>query len=52
MRVMGYVSLGNIKIKISNNDSINFSNNWKVELLAEEAFQIENFKYPYTAFYE
>ena len=52
IRVMGYASLGNIKIKISNNDSINFSNNWKVKLLAEEAFQIENFKYPYTAFYD
>ena len=52
IRVMGYVSLGNIKIKISNNDSLNFSNNWKVKLLAEEAFQIENFKYPYTAFYD
>ena len=52
IRVIGYVSLGNIKIKISNNDHLSFSNNWKVKLLAEEAFQIKNFKYPYTAFYD
>ena len=51
IRVMGHVSLGHVKIKTSINDHLPFSNEWKVKLLAEETLQIENFKYPYTAFY-
>ena len=52
IRVMGHVSLGHVKIKTSINDHLPFSNDWKVKLLAEEALQIENFKYPFTAFYD
>ena len=52
IRVIGHVSLGHVKIKTSINNHLQFSNHWKVKLLAEEAFQIEKFKYPYTAFYD
>ena len=51
VRILGHVSLGDIKIKTSNSDDISFLNNWKVKLLAEETSQINNYSYPYTAFY-
>tara|TARA_A100001015_G_scaffold76854_1_gene85321 strand:+ start:2222 stop:4357 length:2136 start_codon:yes stop_codon:yes gene_type:complete len=50
VRVLGIASLGEIKIK-SSNAGISFIKNWKSKILAEEAFQIDNFKYPYTSFY-
>ena len=51
VRILGHVSLGDIKIKTSNSNDISFLNNWKVKLLAEETSQINNYSYPYTSFY-
>ena len=50
VRVFGNVSLGEVKIK-SPYRPISFTKDWKAKILAEEAFQIDNFKYPYTSFY-
>ena len=50
VRVFGNVSLGEVKIK-SSYRPISFTKDWKAKILAEEAFQIDNFKYPYTSFY-
>ena len=50
VRVLGNASLGKVKIKSSFSD-IYFVKNWKAKILAEEAFQVDNFKYPYTSFY-
>tara|TARA_B100000073_G_scaffold296540_1_gene261278 strand:+ start:1536 stop:3677 length:2142 start_codon:yes stop_codon:yes gene_type:complete len=52
VRIMGYASFGHLKIKTSHNENILFLNDWKVKLLAEETLQIDNFKYPYTTFYD
>ena len=51
IRILGYASLGQVKIKNNNKNDVAFLNNWKVKLLAEETLQIDNFKYPYTSFY-
>ena len=51
IRILGYVSLGDMKIKTSSSNIIPFLDNWKVKLLAEETSQINNYSYPYTAFY-
>ena len=49
-RVLGIASLGEIKIR-SLYEDIYFKKDWKAKILAEEAFQVDNFKYPYTSFY-
>ena len=51
VRVLGYASIGDTKIKTSNAIDISFVEDWKVKLLAEETSQINNYNYPYTAFY-
>lgn len=51
IRILGYASLGDIKIKTSNDELIPFLKDWRVKLLAEETSQINNYNYPYTAFY-
>ena len=51
IRILGYASLGDIEIKTSNDEPIPFLNDWRVKLLAEETSQINNYSYPYTAFY-
>jgi len=50
VRVLGVSSLGEIKIK-SSHANISFIKKWKAKILAEEAFQVDNFEYPYTSFY-
>ena len=50
VRVLGNASLGEVKIKSSFSD-IYFTKDWKAKILAEEALQVDNFKYPYTSFY-
>ena len=52
IRIIGYADLGKLKIITSNNENLSFINDWKVKLLAEETLQIDNFKYPYTTFYD
>ena len=51
IRILGYASLGDIEIKTSNDEIIPFLKDWKVKLLGEETSQINNYNYPYTAFY-
>ena len=51
VRVLGYGDLGNVKIMSSGN-KVPFLDKWEVKILAEEAFQIDNFETPYTAFYD
>ena len=51
VRILGYASLGNVQITTSSKDEVAFLKAWKVKLLAEETLQIDNFKYPYTTFY-
>ena len=51
VRILGYASLGDIEIKTSEDELIPFLNDWRVKLLAEETSQINNYNYPYTAFY-
>ena len=51
IRILGYASLGDIKIKTSNDELIPFLKDWRVKLLGEETSQINNYNYPYTAFY-
>ena len=51
IRILGYASLGDIEIKTSNDEPIPFLKDWRVKLLAEETSQINNYSYPYTAFY-
>jgi len=51
IRILGYASLGQVKIKNNKKNDVAFLKNWKAKLLAEETLQIDNFKYPYTSFY-
>ena len=51
IRVLGYASLGQVKINKIDKIDVAFLKNWQVKLLAEETLQIDNFKYPYTSFY-
>ncbi len=51
IRILGHISIGDTKIKASDSNDISFLNDWKVKLLAEETSQINNYSYPYTAFY-
>ena len=51
VRVLGYGDLGNVTIMSSGN-KVPFLDKWEVKILAEEAFQVDNFETPYTAFYD
>ncbi len=51
IRILGYASLGDIKVKTSKDELIPLLKDWRVKLLAEETSQINNYNYPYTAFY-
>lgn len=51
VRVLGYGDLGNVTIMSSGN-KVPFLDKWEVKILAEEAYQVDNFETPYTAFYD
>ena len=43
IRILGYASLGQVKLKNNNKNDVDFLKNWKVKLLAEETLQIESY---------
>ena len=51
VRILGFSRLGDINLYDNNASKIRFRSSWKFKLLAEEFFQINNYQYPYTAWY-
>ena len=51
VRILGFSRLGDINLYDNNASKIRLRSSWKFKLLAEEFFQIDNYQYPYTAWY-
>tara|TARA_B100000073_G_scaffold90695_1_gene71537 strand:- start:375 stop:2414 length:2040 start_codon:yes stop_codon:yes gene_type:complete len=51
IRILGFSRLGDINLYNKNASKIRLRSPWKFKLLAEEFFQINNYQYPYTAWY-
>ena len=51
LRIIGYPSVGNISLSTSDGILINLERPWECSLIAEEWYQIEDYKYPYTSLY-
>ena len=51
VRILGFSRLGDINLYDNNASKIRLRSSWKFKLLAEEFFQINNYQYPYTAWY-
>ena len=51
IRIIGHPSVGGISLSDSEGKEINLDQQWECSLVAEEWYQIEDYKYPYTSFY-
>ena len=51
LRSIGYASFGDIQIRYPSGDEIRFGKTWRSKVIAEEFFQIGDYKYPYTSLY-
>ena len=51
LRIIGHPSMGDISIQTSNGKQIKFDIGWECSLIAEEWYQLNDYKYPYTSLY-